>query len=471
MAGVMADEGKPSGSAPSTSIDLHDEDSVTLQDLLDEEQELEEDADAVLGGSDDKNCTYDKGYVKRQALYACGTCTGPDAEPAGVCLACSYACHEGHNLYELYTKRNFRCDCGNESFPRSNPCRLCPRKDIRNADNKYNHNFRGRYCTCQRPYPDPEDDVDDMMLQCIMCEDWYHGRHIGGDMPKNRDYYEVVCTGCMNRHPFLWLYFAHEISLCEKDKSFGEDGSAKRDVEDSFSAPVAEQNGIKAEGATEDDLSASQESGIQVDIESTEVNGAHPIQQNVKRNGDVNLDRNLASCSSGEGSHVAVKDEKHGEDEGLPSSSTTECVLQRLRSSRGESVKEEPLDKCAYWPPNWRSRLCRCIQCLAMYNEQRCLYLLDEEDTVQSYEEKGQVARAEAGPPADPLMSALGTLGRVQQIEAIHGYNDLKSGLIDFFKKFADKRKVVKEEDVKEFFDEMHARKRQKTSTVPYFCR
>lgn len=59
-----------------------------------------------------------QGYVSRQALYACGTCTNETSMlPAGVCLACSLHCHEGHELYELYTKRLFRCDCGNEKFP------------------------------------------------------------------------------------------------------------------------------------------------------------------------------------------------------------------------------------------------------------------------------------------------------------------------------------------------------------------
>ena len=46
-----------------------------------------------------------QGYVPRQALYACDTCTGPAEMPAGICLACSYECHEGHQLHELYTKR------------------------------------------------------------------------------------------------------------------------------------------------------------------------------------------------------------------------------------------------------------------------------------------------------------------------------------------------------------------------------
>lgn len=43
---------------------------------------------------------------------------------------------------------------------------------------RYNQNFRGLYCTCHRPYPDIEDAIPDDMIQCIICEDWYHGRHL-----------------------------------------------------------------------------------------------------------------------------------------------------------------------------------------------------------------------------------------------------------------------------------------------------
>lgn len=44
--------------------------------------------------------------MKRQPLYACTTCCPVDIENfGGICLACSYHCHEGHELLELYTKR------------------------------------------------------------------------------------------------------------------------------------------------------------------------------------------------------------------------------------------------------------------------------------------------------------------------------------------------------------------------------
>lgn len=56
-------------------------------------------ADMVLGGDDGEECTYAKGYMKRQALFSCLTCT-PDGN-AGVCTACSFSCHDGHDVFFL----------------------------------------------------------------------------------------------------------------------------------------------------------------------------------------------------------------------------------------------------------------------------------------------------------------------------------------------------------------------------------
>ena len=143
-------------------------------------------------------------FISQKALYACVTCSvpnAPDFSPAGICLACSYACHNDHTLVELYTKRQFRCDCGNSKFPKSNRCRLRDDKDTINEKNEYNQNYRyilqfnletfksfhkiikypkpkytlrkfdfmyyvrGVYCTCHRPYPDDEDPIPDAMIQ------------------------------------------------------------------------------------------------------------------------------------------------------------------------------------------------------------------------------------------------------------------------------------------------------------------
>ena len=127
---------------PTTSDDKEvgeeQEEPVTMLDVLQDEESLEADAKAVLGNADDKNCTYHfGGYMKRQALYSCLTCLKDpqdSSKGAGICLACSYHCHEDHELVELYTKRNFRCDCGNAKL--DNECKLANDKTPQNERNK-----------------------------------------------------------------------------------------------------------------------------------------------------------------------------------------------------------------------------------------------------------------------------------------------------------------------------------------------
>lgn len=38
-------------------------------------------------------------------------------EPHGFCLGCMVQCHDGHDVNELYSKLDFRCDCGNSKLP------------------------------------------------------------------------------------------------------------------------------------------------------------------------------------------------------------------------------------------------------------------------------------------------------------------------------------------------------------------
>ena len=202
---------------------------MSLQDAIDNEMERCEMASAVLGASDATNCSYDEGYVYRQALYGCITCYNENKASKmsdeseilhGICLACSYECHPNHELYELYTKRNFRCDCGNSKFTidgKSQACKLKPNKEGLNVLNNYNHNFKGQYCICNRPYPEVNDsstelnqeENSDEMIQCSICEDWYHTNHLLGNhnLPTNEaDYDEMICHICMSKNNFLWYY-------------------------------------------------------------------------------------------------------------------------------------------------------------------------------------------------------------------------------------------------------------------------
>ncbi|VFQ99356.1 unnamed protein product [Cuscuta campestris] len=193
------------------SFDEESEPTVSIEEYLKDVEEQELEADLVLGGDEGKECTYNNGYMKRQAIFSCLTCT-PDGN-AGICTACSLSCHDGHEIVELWTKRNFRCDCGNSKFGEFF-CKLLPGKDVENPENRYSHNFRGLYCSCGRPFPDPDAQEQVEMIQCCVCEDWYHDDHLGlesSDMiPRDEEgepiYEDFICQGCASVCSFLMLY-------------------------------------------------------------------------------------------------------------------------------------------------------------------------------------------------------------------------------------------------------------------------
>lgn len=207
---------KPEGE---TAAGVPDDPLVTLNDVIHAHEELEAEAKALLGGSSADVCTYPEGYKPRQPLYACRDCTSTTG-PAAVCYGCSINCHDGHELVELYTKRNFCCDCGNSKF--KNACTLFKEKKLLNERNNYNHNFYGLYCICNKPYPCDEYD-DSEMLQCIVCEDWFHLQHLDGPNVDVNEVEEVICRNCITQFTFLMLYSDEAY----KDEAFGSEELCK----------------------------------------------------------------------------------------------------------------------------------------------------------------------------------------------------------------------------------------------------
>ncbi|CAL8315951.1 unnamed protein product [Boreogadus saida] len=381
-----------------------EETTVSLVDVLEEDEELENEASAVLAGSDSDLCSFPQGYVKRQALYACNTCTPKGGEAAGVCLACSYKCHEGHDLFELYTKRNFRCDCGNSKFKQQ--CKLYPDKEQLNGENKYSHNFFGLYCTCNRPYPDPDDQVEDEMVQCILCEDWLHGRHLGCETPDSVELQEMVCGSCMNKNPFLWTYAATVATPGGRLEGEEEQKEEQKEVKSEELKKEGEPSTSRVTGGDEE--------------EKTE----------------LKVERCKRRCEELEEA----------------------CRLKELEGLGGPRRVQRG---AVFWPATWRTKLCSCVSCQRCYVASGVSFLLDECDTVLAYETKGQRSE-EAQRGHDPLMSALDNLNRVQQLEIIHGYNDMKTELKDFLQSFAAEGKVVTPDDIRRFFEQQQSRKRRR---------
>jgi len=441
----------------SSAFPDEDEETITMLDVIEREDKLEDEASAVLGFSDEKNCTYPKGYISRQALYSCATCSdGPD-NYAAICLACSLECHENHELFELYTKRNYRCDCGNDKFKKGFECKLMDkqtRKAPLNENNKYNHNFSGLYCTCNKRYPPDESDdspeASDEMLQCIVCEDWYHSRHLQAkELPAKFD--ELICGSCADRLEFVHYY--KDMDTKEIAASDPEEQGVKNEQ------VILETNG--GTKTTQDDISVKGEKLTSEKKEST--NGA--FTEGIS-------DKSLTPCENDTNdSQAENKDPAIGQP-------LNNCLLEKLKknldvqheSKQSGELRSDSSAKVAaemrgpiFWQDcQWRSKLCRCSKCMLMYREKECEYLIDDRDTVQYYEAQGRAMAKNRESPYERGMSALNRMNRAAVVEALHGYDELKADLSSYLRKFADTKKVVREEDIHDFFAQLKTKKRQK---------
>jgi len=55
----------------------------------------------------------------------------------GICVGCIVQCHDGHEVFELGQRLDFRCDCGNGRMPQA--CLLnAEKEDHENLKNSYN---------------------------------------------------------------------------------------------------------------------------------------------------------------------------------------------------------------------------------------------------------------------------------------------------------------------------------------------
>ncbi|CCD23218.1 uncharacterized protein NDAI_0B01840 [Naumovozyma dairenensis CBS 421] len=160
---------------------------MNVQEYIDNQAALEEEARAAMPW-EPKKCTYEMGSI-RQQIFACRT-----HENIGICYSCSVMCHTKCDIVELFTKRNFTCDCGTErdKMIKEHNCKCDVRKNVENdiasLSNKYGQNFKGLFCSCSTEY-DPDSKA--VMLQCVLgieCdEDWYHDSCIMGIDDSKKD--------------------------------------------------------------------------------------------------------------------------------------------------------------------------------------------------------------------------------------------------------------------------------------------
>lgn len=277
------------------------------------------------------------------------------------------------------------------------------------------------------------------MWQCIICEDWYHTKHLDAEeLPTNFD--ELMCGRCVEKLDFVRFYATIEASEEE---------------------PTASSSTNDGKGVVEESKSDVTPDKSRTVLASTETGSKCTSQANDQ---DTDAPSKLPICESDTNDSQA---ENKDPDVGTTTSQTnlnTDCTLARLKARLGK-VQGVPgtLRKPLFWPDcGWRSKLCRCQTCLEMYKTKECEYLLDEKDTVQYYEAQGKALAKNIETPLERGMSALNRMNRAAVVEALHGYDELKANLSDYLRKFADTKKVVREEDIHEFFQQLKSKKKLK---------
>ncbi|KAK6339529.1 hypothetical protein TWF718_008936 [Orbilia javanica] len=396
--------------------------SQTAQDYIDAQRQLEIEAREILPYSFD-TCTKPLGPL-RQLVFACMKCTSDGSSPAGICYSCSISCHGSHGeLVELFSKRNFECDCGTTRMPGSHCHLRKTQEDSAAQGNSYNQNFQNLFCKSERYEVENELGT---MYQCLLgdrCgEDWFHDRCILGLPPggpadsdaggsdhlqgfPDEDSFEYfICWKCTSANPWLLKYAGTpgflEPVVCRED----------------IIACSPSQSAVTVSKKRKASAISSDDSGAGANSESAN----HTSGSLVVSQGPIGVKANLTEpCKLLQREYPGLADKK---------------VSLFLRS-------------------DFRDHLCHCTSCLEKIGNHKCL--LEEEVTHEppldsdAGESEGHSSLLDAGE------KALGTIDRIRAIEGVMAYNTLKEKVKEFLQPFAEGKRVVCQEDVKKYFEEL----------------
>eukprot|EP01122_Echinamoeba_exundans_P005056 TRINITY_DN15236_c0_g1_i1.p1 TRINITY_DN15236_c0_g1~~TRINITY_DN15236_c0_g1_i1.p1 ORF type:complete len:441 (-),score=86.53 TRINITY_DN15236_c0_g1_i1:37-1359(-) len=414
---------------------------VTAWDVVNEMNHLTEEAKHAADSSwgDENACSHDEGYID-QAVYSCLACAPKLGRRFGFCYACSLNCHIDHvipvededgnivekdAIIELFDKRSFRCDC-----PCTGACKLFQKEADDgstvatpgwNDENEYNHNYDGLYCWCNQPY---DHDSDIIMVQCELCQDWYHQQCIetetgtpipvdededdenaGGEGDNNKSDSEeqgsssqFVCRNCVHKFSFLQKYA--ELIYVKRAKD---------------SPPLIN--------------SLIDSTSCHIQRKEATIKGSVFF-----RRGWKNLVCRCTSCSelytAMRIDKVLAEDFPSDDDEDGEENDATGDVDGHGRGLKRKRDNSSSLADSATMGP--------------------------ESNPPPAVETPSQgLDLVEAG------MSQLKQLPFMQQVDMLHHYNHMRSSLGQFFQKFAVTGQVVTQQDVVKFFDNLKGSRQQ----------
>ena len=398
----------------------------------------------------------------RQNVFACLTCNPAPTDsgewkPAGVCYACSVQCHGEHTLVEIFQKRNFTCDCGTTRVPSTSPCTLRTNEATNtkggvhseepSANNKYNQNFRNRFCACECDY-DPFQQKG-TMFQCLGLgthetggcgEDWYHPGCLVGKGPK---WFEAM-EGCKGKSNGLATISEEQASdaAVEDDEPPMPPGFPEEEAFEGFICYkcVEAHPWIKRYAGTSGFLP-----GVFVDQ-------AEKGEPSNKRKAEEDEDNETKRVKIEQASEPSVP---AAVSEPTPALAEAAKAASEDLGCKLPNLPVAPTGKFSiFFKEDFRDKLCHCNECYRVLNTHP--QLLEEEEVYEPPLSDGGQSERDSTHGSNSLYergeSALRNVDRVRAIEGVMAYNHLKEQLTPFFKQFAESGKAVGAEDIKAYF-------------------
>ena len=250
----------------------------------------------------------------------------------------------------------------------------------------------------------------EIMVQCIICEDWLHEEHIFKD----------VVTAC-------------ESQIAEKDAFVLTKTSNELATDGTVDKAIDCEDNLVPE--TYDEL-------ICYDCMKK-----HPfLMAYTVDNCDVEDKEGEETTADSDASNVTQSDKN-------------ECVLKK-KQQQLETEGSTTLQP-TFWSSEWRNDLCQCSSCTTLFEKHGIPFLLDPDDALHVYEASARENKTVSDEEVAQRAFAK-TLTHEQQVEVAMGYSLMKTNLQQYLADFATEGKTVRKEDITDFFKRLSQTKRQK---------
>jgi E3 ubiquitin-protein ligase UBR7 len=299
-----------------------------------------------------------------------------------------------------------------------NPCKLEADKAPTNPRNTYSQNYGGLYCNCHRPYPDPERATPEVMVQCVICEDWLHEEHISKDV----------------------------VEAPDANSSEEKDAVAKTEKDAAVETDEESPSGEDGEAALDATHALNPESFDE--LICLECMKTHPFL----------LAYTVEHPDTGEHEGEATPAAEEASEEKKAHAKACVLKVKQQQLEAGGDATMRP----TFWSSEWRSELCQCSSCVSLFEKHGVAFLLDPEDSLHVYEASAREKKTASDEEVAQRAFA-NKLTHEQQVEVAMGYSLMKNNLQQYLAGFAAAGKTVRKEDIQRFFEGLSRAKRQKT--------